>query len=668
MEEEIKQENLFTVLFKKYQSLNLEEKTKIHRISMSYLNMEQLIGKRRLLEELILKEGDDFSKTMNDKLEEIKDIALKKFEELIEKFKSSYEIYKKRISNYIFEKETNLSKIFSENKNNEILLKYVVNNIFNNINDITEVYDNITDNIEDNFNFLSDYLEKNELINKKDIKEYFLSKYYKDIIKCSILSNFNFKETDISKLQKIGYYKYYLNYLKEYKNEGVIKTFTLKQGEMKKGIPFIKENFNSLQTLNIHGMEAHEFKTLLNNIIDNNSNRNNNGLKKIIMKDFNLSEKIEKAKLNQLELSKLKKIKILSGRCLHPRYLSEFFLKKTHCLTSLSLEKIQMTDYGLNKLFHFFQLNPYFFDTLEYLSLAGNCITAVNKDIFKSEEMCNKSFTKLITFNLYKNNIYKYEISLEKMPALKLLDLSSNSILNGSIMENMITVKNKLVLFNDNIFITNNYNNSNIYTNYLNKQLQKLDFGLKVLHLGFTYNKEKQDLMKELKLSHSIKLTLVKLDLSFCGLKTDVLISFLKNNFGLFSLKKLNLKYNNIESDVFTKLNCDEILLENINIIDLSENNIRCTNFVDNENLVKLIKKYNNLEMIKLLNSYYFESWTKNISAKNDPESKFKNLFKDLKRFLREKDRRFMFVINEENCSTFNSNDFQDLFSFRYII
>ena len=254
------------------------------------------------------------------------------------------------------------------------------------------------------------------------------------------------------------------------------------------------------------------------------------------------------------------------------------------------------------------------------------------------------------------------------MPALKILDLSSNSILTGAIMENMITVKNKLVLFNDNIFITNNYNNSKIYTDYLNKQLPKLDFGLKVLHLGFTYNKEKQDLMKELKLSPSIKLTLVKLDLSFCGLKTDVLISFLKNNFGLFSLKKLNLKYNNIESDVFTKLNCDDILLENINIIDLSENNIRCTNFEDNENLVKLIKKYNNLEMIKLLNSYYFESWTKNISDKNDPQSKFKNLFNNLKSFLRENDRRFMFVINEENCSNFNANDFQDLFSFRYII
>ena len=143
--------------------------------------------------------------------------------------------------------------------------------------------------------------------------------------------------------------------------------------------------------------------------------------------------------------------------------------------------------------------------------------------------MRNKNFNKLIQFNLYKNNIYKFEIPLAKMPALKLLDLSSNNILTGAIMENMIKVKDKIVLFNDNIFITNNYNNANIYIDYLNKQLPKLDFSLKVLHLGFTYTKEKLDVLEQLKLSSVIKISLIKLDLSFCGLKTDILINFLRN-------------------------------------------------------------------------------------------------------------------------------------------
>ena len=654
---------ILSVLFNNYQNLNQEEKKNIHRISISNFRDK----KTALLDDININENDDFSKKITEKLEGIKNNTLEKLENLMTTFKLSYEEYIKKISRYIIQKEVNLSKINIENINDETILKYVVNNIFKNLNDINEVYDNIINNIEDNYKFLSEFLQKNELINLKNIKENFLKTYHKDIIKCSILSKFNFKEIDLSQITKISYYNNYLNYLKDEKYEGLVRTFTLKQGEMKKGMFFIKENFSFLQTLNIQGIEANEFKTIIKNMADNSAKYDNiNVLKKLIIKDFDLGEINDK--LNQVKLKKIKKIKIFSGQCLNPIYLSEFLLKETKCLISLSLEKINMTDYGLKKLMQIFQKNPVFLDTLEYLSLAGNCISKVKNDLFEPEEMRNKNFNKLIQFNLYKNNIYKFEIPLAKMPALKLLDLSSNNILTGAIMENMIKVKDKIVLFNDNIFITNNYNNANIYIDYLNKQLPKLDFSLKVLHLGFTYTKEKLDVLEQLKLSSVIKISLIKLDLSFCGLKTDILINFLKNNYGLFSLKKLNLKYNNIDSEIFTKLNCDEILLENINTIDLSENNIACLKFQSNENLVKLIKKYHNLEMIKLLNSKYFESWIENISRKNDTDSKFNNLFQDLKSFLRKNNRRFLFVINEENSSAFNENDFQDLFSFRFII
>ena len=654
---------ILSVLFNNYQNLNQEEKKNIHRISISNFRDK----KTALLDDININENDDFSKKITEKLEGIKNNTLEKIENLMTTFKLSYEEYIKKISRYIIQKEVNLSKINIENINDETILKYVVNNIFKNLNDINEVYDNIINNIEDNYKFLSEFLQKNELINLKNIKENFLKTYHKDIIKCSILSKFNFKEIDLSQITKISYYNNYLNYLKDEKYEGLVRTFTLKQGEMKKGMFFIKENFSFLQTLNIQGIEANEFKTIIKNMADNSAKYDNiNVLKKLIIKDFDLGEINDK--LNQVKLKKIKKIKIFSGQCLNPIYLSEFLLKETKCLISLSLEKINMTDYGLKKLMQIFQKNPVFLDTLEYLSLAGNCISKVKNDLFEPEEMRNKNFNKLIQFNLYKNNIYKFEIPLAKMPALKLLDLSSNNILTGAIMENMIKVKDKIVLFNDNIFITNNYNNANIYIDYLNKQLPKLDFSLKVLHLGFTYTKEKLDVLEQLKLSSVIKISLIKLDLSFCGLKTDILINFLKNNYGLFSLKKLNLKYNNIDNEIFTKLNCDEILLENINTIDLSENNIACLKFQSNENLVKLIKKYHNLEMIKLLNSKYFESWIENISRKNDTDSKFNNLFQDLKSFLRKNNRRFLFVINEENSSAFNENDFQDLFSFRFII
>ena len=377
---------ILSVLFNNYQNLNQEEKKNIHRISISNFRDK----KTALLDDININENDDFSKKITEKLEGIKNNTLEKLENLMTTFKLSYEEYIKKISRYIIQKEVNLSKINIENINDETILKCVVNNIFKNLNDINEVYDNIINNIEDNYKFLSEFLQKNELINLKNIKENFLKTYHKDIIKCSILSKFNFKEIDLSQITKISYYNNYLNYLKDEKYEGLVRTFTLKQGEMKKGMFFIKENFSFLQTLNIQGIEANEFKTIIKNMADNSAKYDNiNVLKKLIIKDFDLGEINDK--LNQVKLNNIKKIKIFSGQCLNPIYLSEFLLKETKCLISLSLEKINMTDYGLKKLMQIFQKNPVFLDTLEYLSLAGNCISKVKNDLFEPEEMRNKN-------------------------------------------------------------------------------------------------------------------------------------------------------------------------------------------------------------------------------------------------------------------------------------
>ena len=658
--------NLLSNIFKNYQELDLHQKEIINRNTLSYnKDVNKNKYKNTILDDLNINKNDIFSKKVIDKLEIIKNNTLKKYESLIDKFKLCYEEYKKKILDYINQKESNISKLNFENLNNKTLIKYSVYNIFNNIIDTNEVYEYIIKNIESNFLFLNDYLKKTELICVKNTKEYFLNKNYKDIINCSLLSKFNFKEIDTTSLSKISYYNYYLNFLKEEKNVGLIRTFTIKHEEMKKGEQFIKEHFSNLQNLHIHGIDTEGLKKIIKTISEHQNRINGYILKKITIEDFNFSEIIDKDKLNEIRLNKIERIKISSGQCLNPIFLSELLLRRTESLTSLSLEKINMTNYGLNALMNIFINNPVFLDTLEYISLAGNCISLVKKDIFEPEEMFDKKFTQLKIFNLHKNNIYKFEISLEKMPELKILDLSGNSILTASMMEIMMKRKNTLVLFNDNIFISNNSNNSMTYIEYLNRQLPKLDFGLKVLHLGFTYEKDKKDLLNKLKLSPSIKLALIKLDLSFCGLNTDVLINFLKQNYGLFSLKKLNLKYNNLESDIFKKMDCDEITLESLNIIDLSENTIECKTIEENENLIKFIVKNKNLEMIKLMSSNFFESWIN--LFKQDNAKKLNNLYKDLKKYLKENNRRFMFVIDEDNSSTFNEGEFLDLFSFRFL-
>ena len=650
---------ILSIVFNNYKNLNNEQNN----------NNNQNIKRVKILNDLNVNNNDIFSKKVLDKLEELKNKTIRRFESSINNFKLCYEKFKTKISNYVTQKEVKISKMNFQNQNDDTLLKYVVHNVFNNINDTNEICENIINNIEENFLFLNEYLEKAELINVCNAKEYFLNNHYQDIQNCSILNQFDFKEIDISSISKISYYNNYLNFLNENKKDGLIKKYTIKEEEINKGLQFIKDNFGVLQNLYIHGINPGNFESIINDILKYHNKINGHILKKIKIVDFDLSKPINEDTLNKIRLNKLQKIKISTGKYLHPLIYTELLLKRTDCLTSLSLEKVHMTNYGLNKLLNNFKDNQSLFDTLEYLSLAGNCISAVKKDIFASEEMQDKEFKKLKVLNLYKNNIYKFEISLERMPNLKQLDLSNNSLLTGAIMDSLMKFKNKLVLFNDNIFITNNYNNNIKYIEYLNRQLPNLDFGLKVLHLGFTYYKDIQDLLNNLRLSPSIKLSLIKLDLSFCGLTTDVLINFLKNNYGLFSLTNLNLKYNNLLSDIFKKINCDEINLESLKSINLSDNIIECTTFEEDEYLVKFIIKCKNLKLMKMMNSKYFENWCIFISSDYDSDLKLYNLYNSLVKSLEEDNRRFNFVIdeNEGNSSMYIQKELADLFSFRSI-
>jgi hypothetical protein len=265
---------------------------------------------------------------------------------------------------------------------------------------------------------------------------------------------------------------------------------------------------------------------------------------------------------------------------------------------------------------------------------------------------------------LHKNSIYNFGIDLEKFPKMKLLDLSSNSFNNDYIMNNMIKNKNNLVLFNDNIFISNCEENNNIYIDYLKKRLKVLNFGLKILHLCFAYDEKTQIKLEKLELSQSIKISLIKLDLSFCGLKTYTVIKFLKKNYGLFSLKVLDLKYNNIESDIFEKCNCDEINLEKLTSLNLSENQIDCQKYEENEYLIKFIEKQEKLEIIKFYYCPFFNFWDMNISPNDDNSAKLRKLYEDFKIYLIKNNRNFVFQIDKIR-EIYVEKRFDGLFEFK---
>ena len=607
---------------------------------------------------LNIKNEDDFCEIIEKKLDEIKNESISKLEILMNKYKTCFNEYEKNILNYLKVGEKNLSKVMDLNleKKTITLSNFTNKNIFNKIDHLASIYDSIINNIENNFELMNKFLGQNELYEQNNTIEYFLNKNSEQILNCSMINKFNLNKIDISKIINNIYYKYYIEFIKEYKTKIMIKTFKIKKGDDKKE-KFLQQNFNLLKKLEINEADSKYLNKLLIYIkINQDKNNNNNNLKKLVISNFDNLKYTKNLEL-KINFNKIEKLKFYSGHSLNNELLEKLFLKQIKNLVSLKLEKVNMTNIGLCKLSNI--LHNYL-NCLEYLSLAHNSISLFKMGNLEKELNKGKLFEKLKYFNLSNNNIYGFDYNLEIFPEIKLLDLSSNSIFDSTLMDNLIKKKGKIVLFNNNIFITNCPDNNIRYIEYLKRELQDLDYGLKALDLRFTFDKENRNELEKLKLSPSIKVSLIKLNLSYCELKTDTVINFLKNNFGLFSMKKLNLKCNNIEIDIFEKINCDEIKLDNLTSIDLSENKIAFLEKDDkeinifrkySEHLINFIKKHQKLEKINLFYTSFFEHWDFFISPgdhKKEEQEALKSLYTNLKKYLEESNRKCVLMADEE--------------------
>ena len=664
MEEKIENDNFLFRLYSDYLKNNKNNNNNIINEFMEQMDFDN---------------NDDFCKKIVEQLDKIRRNSTPKFSICIKKFNESYIIYKDNISKYIEKINKNFSKL-NIDKNDDILLNYVTKNVFDKLDYLYQIYKSIITNIENNFELLNTFLKQKELIEQKNLTQYFLDKAYDQIFNCSYLNKFNFEASDISKVSNKNYYKYFLYFLnkeqrdnkednlgnkvkvnnEKNRNKGYIsfRKCTINKNNLQEAMKLISENYHHLKALEMNNINSFNLRDILNEVLNNKSNNNNNILKKLIFNNCDLKKEIKK--IEYIKFNKIEELKIKSG-CLNIIFLQDLFLASITNLRSLKLEKVNMSNIGLNILFG---ILPKYFKSLEYLSLAKNSITEV-KNIFNiEEENILKSFSNLKYFNLHKNSIYKFGIDLEKFPQMKLLDLTSNSFNNDCIMTNMLKKKNNLVLFNDNIFISNCEENNNIYIDYLKRRLKVLNFGLKILHLCFAYDEKTQIKLEKLELSPSIKVSLIKLDLSFCGLKTNTVIKFLKKNYGLFSLKVLDLKYNNIESDIFEKCNCDEINLEKLTSLNLSENQIDCQKYEENEYLIKFIEKQEKLEIIKFYYCPFFNFWDMNISPNDDNSAKLRKLYEDFKIYLIKNNRNFVFQIDKIR-EVYVEKRFDGLFEFK---
>ena len=651
--------NILSNLFKEYRKSKVKNFARLKSVSFSNIVADNF---RKDFYDLGKENNNiDYAEMIKKKLEEIKISSTSQFQNCIDNINLKFEGFKDNIITFIESKERKMSMFENDLNNKDVILNYAKQNIFNKINNIFQICDNIINCIEKNFELLASFYTQSNLIDSQKQIERFLINNTTLIQNCSIVSKFNFADLDINNIKKINYYKYYINYLSQLKieDEEEIRHYTIIKEELPNGLGFITENFSLLDKLTLSGLVSNDLDKIFNTIGSIIQREPKPNLTQINIKNFNsIDLNLETAE----PLNMLKKIKIQNGAYIKIDKISLFFIRKNNNLKSLSLEDVNMTDIGFKALMLSFIENESITNTLEHLSLEGNKITMVRYDSAHSKFQ-DRYFQNLKWLNLSRNNIYKFEFFLKALPKLKFIDLTTNNIPTASFMDFAIKSKDKLVLFNDNIFITNSQKNNEIYINYLNEIMPKFDTEIKTLNLNFTYDIENQTNLAQLILSKNIIFSLIKLDLSFCGLRTDVLINFFKNNPKFISLKKLILQYNNLTSDFFREiLNLNEICLDNLNFLDLSENDITCNKIEKMENFYNFIEKYKYLDSIRLINSNFLSNL---LEKKKD--NQYIEIFNKLFKHTTERKRNFKFIVNEANPSYFSKDDiFLYFFEFKF--
>jgi hypothetical protein len=350
------------------------------------------------------------------------------------------------------------------------------------------------------------------------------------------------------------------------------------------------------QTGNIFDVE---FDT--DNLIENDCDKIQIGkkLKSLSIIESNLDTKYELPKIN---LPVLRKVKIKKSR-LPLNYFFDSIVGQTSFLRIINMQSCKITDKDFIEFFSYLNQKTYLQDSLQYLGFSGNDLSYINLKRFVNKGGMMKN---LQYFDLSKNNIFEFVTdNFRVLPSLKVLDLSDNNISNYVFFDSIYSryKKNKmpcLVLLSNNIFISNNRINNREYRKYIYKCLTNFKYKIKKLNLSLLYNKDNNEDLTVLRISPSVKISIIKLNLSYCGLKTETIWKFFQNNYGLLNLVTLNLSYNFISNNFFYLCAGQDILLEKLRTIDLSMNQIGCKEINELKQIEIFINNYQKLKTIKI--------------------------------------------------------------------
>ena len=608
-----------------------------------------------------------FDALTNDRLNEMKNRMISYLKETEEHLQEKYDKYIEYINGYILQREMKISKILEESneveekeqKSKKNFVNYLDKNIFKQIEYIFEIHDNIKSVIEDQVNLLFGFLDEFELIFQRNPLEAFIDENADKIMQAWLFSKINFEKLNLSKLiSNTKLSEIFKKYLCKQSDNKFCSINIGKKGKDNFPIEkeFLQDNINILQKIKFFQLQADDFEQIFNAKFKNKSA---DRLKSIFISECNNLKKPEFFKLNYPSLEKLS----INMSILNCNILTNPAMEKLRALKVIKINHCQLNDKNLNDFFVFLSQKKNLQKALTSLSFTNNNLTFINMKSILSQD---GYFPNLIEFNLEKNNIYDFlSDNFKALPSLQLLNLASNNI-SSFLLFSTIKEKRKelkaLVVFTNNLFVTNNKENNNEYRQYFINSISKCDYEIKTLSLSMMFNRFNCDTLSDIIFSSASKISLKKLNLSYCGLSTKALLSFLQTNFGLLSLKELNLSNNFIDNSFFEeyymtnaipaikseenvirdvdKKDKEGFLLEQLIKIDLSNNKFELNSINDYEMFSKFILLHSKMRKVKMQNNKFESDFYVLWGDKEDNENR-KSINNYMKSFIQKKIKIF---------------------------
>ena len=565
----------------------------------------------------------NFNELINIQLNEVKQNTLSYLDKAKSELDKKYTIYIQKINEYINENEKKISKFFTNFETNENFMNYADDKIFKQIDNLLEIHENIFSALEDHINLLFTFLEEYNLIQQKNPLENFLNRNSSEILNCWFLSKINFDKLSISNIiTNKNLSDLVTGYISKKRENNFAKITIQKdtEGKLSFETEFLRDNINNLKKLKFLGLPDDTVKIILTQLNKRKKKflekEGENGfvelddeapvgigkkLKSLSIIESNIKTN-NQAPLPKINLPVLRKVKIKKSK-LPLDYFFDSIVGQTSFLRIINMQNCKLSDKDFNIFFSYLNKKTYLQDSLQYLGFSENQFTYIN---LKQFVLKGGNLKNLQYFDLNKNNIYEFVTdNFKALPVLKVLDLTDNNISNFSFFESIYSKHKKklmscIVLMCNNLFISNNKENNKNYRKYLYECLPNFKYKIKKLNLSLLFNKDNNEELNILRISPYVKISMIKLNLSYCGLKTETVWKLFQNNYGLLNLVSLNLSYNFITNNYFVLCGGQDILLEKLRTIDLSMNDINCNDIDIMEQIEKFINNYQKLKKIKI--------------------------------------------------------------------